>query len=553
MLIFLLAYLGGVLTILSPCILPVLPFVFGGAGRPFRQGMLPLLGGMALTFALFSSLAVVGGSWVVQANQWGRWLALGVLSLFALTLLSPALAERLSRPFIRLGGTLHQAQRDDAGAGSSFLLGIATGMLWAPCAGPILGLILTGAALRGASANTALLLLAYALGAVSSLAAALAAGGKILQGMKRYLGADVWVRRVLGVLVLLGVAAILLGWDRGVLTRLSKVRTEDWEQSLIARLHPENMPQAVQSSTGTPLASLSGATGWINSEPLTPKALHGKVVLIDFWTYSCINCLRTLPYIKAWDAKYRGSGLVIIGVHTPEFAFEKDLANVQKAVRDLGITYPVALDSRYAVWNGFENHYWPAHYFFDAQGRLRGHHFGEGEYDETEKQIQALLAEAHGGSVPRGVVEPSASSGAQAPSSEDVNSPETYIGTARAEHRVNPDQPLALNQWSLSGAWSVDAEHAVLKKSSGKIRFRFHARDLHLVLGGKPTRFIVRVDGAEPGENHGMDIDAAGRGRINGQRLYQLIRQKSDAGVQDRTFEIEFLDPGAEAFAFTFG
>jgi len=559
MIFWVLAYLGGVLTILSPCILPVLPFVFSTAEQPFRKSGLPLLAGMAVTFAAVATLAVAGGGWVVHANEWGRWLALGMLSLFALTLLSPGLAERFTRPFTRLGGTLLQSEQEERGLGASFILGVATGFLWAPCAGPILGLVLTGAALRGTSVNTSVLLLAYALGAATSLAAALAAGGKLLKGMKRYLGADVWVRRGLGLLVLLGVLAILLGWDRGVLTRLSRIRTESLEQTLIALLHPKAAEPAAlpQASSGNVLASLSGATGWINSPPLTPEALKGKVVLIDFWTYSCINCLRTLPYLKGWYEKYKDSGLVIIGVHAPEFAFEKDPNNVQKAVRELGISYPIAIDSQYAIWNAFGNQYWPAHYFIDATGTIRHHHFGEGDYPESEQEIQKLLAEIHPKNLPSGTLI-ALGGGAEAASLGNTElSPETYIGTARAENRVPPTQTLAPNQWSLNGVWTVGRENATLTHAPGKIRYRFHARDLHLVLGpgpsGSPVHFVVRVDGKEPGADHGSDIDSSGHGLIHEQRLYQLIRQANPMEIHNRLFEIEFTDPGVEAFAFTFG
>ena len=435
-----------------------------------------------------------------NANEWGRWIALVVLSLFAVTLLSPQLAEYISRPFTRLGSSLQQSQTQELGIGSSFILGAATGLLWAPCAGPILGLILTSAALKGASASTSILLLMYALGAATSLSVALFAGQKVFKAMKGYLGADEWVRRILGVLVLLGVAAIALGLDRGTLTRLSRVKTEVMEQKLIHLFHKDN---AASSMNGKPVADmimpeLAGAVSWLNSPPLTRESLKGKVVLVDFWTYSCINCLRTLPYIKAWAQKYRDSGLVVIGVHTPEFAYEKNPANVQKALMELGVTYPVAIDSNYAIWNAFQNQYWPAHYLVDAKGIVRSAHFGEGEYEEAESEIQGLLHETGTINVPSGFVHINAD-GTQAPSDgEDVESHETYIGSARAEHQVPFPHTLQLNQWSLGGHWKISPEHATLVQTPGKIIFRFHARDLHLVLGpgsdGKPIHFVVRLD-----------------------------------------------------------
>jgi thiol-disulfide isomerase/thioredoxin len=317
------------------------------------------------------------------------------------------------------------------------------------------------------------------------------------------------------------------------------------------------------------IPSLAGATTWLNSPPLSAEALRGKVVLVDFWTYSCINCLRALPYVKAWYAKYKDHGLVVIGVHAPEFAFEKDPANVRRAVSELGVTYPVALDNNYAIWQAFNNQYWPAHYFIDAAGHIRSHHFGEGNYDESEQTIRQLLAQGGYTNLPPPGMESAVAAGVQAPPDEAHDqSPETYIGYARAQNFRSPggfvhDQlqayeippALNLNQWALGGTWLVDGEQAASRKGSAKIVFRFYARDLHLVLGpgpdGKPIRFRVQLDGSAPGANHGADTDANGAGLIKEQRLYQLIRQS--AGVAEHVFSIEFLDPGVQAYSFTFG
>jgi cytochrome c biogenesis protein CcdA/thiol-disulfide isomerase/thioredoxin len=575
-----LAYLGGVLTIISPCILPVLPFVFARADRPFATSGLPMLAGMTVTFAAVATLAAVAGSWAVSANQYGRTAAIVLLALFGLTLLFPGLADWAMRPFVALGASLSRSA-DDAEASkkssivSSFLLGVATGFLWAPCAGPVLGLILTAAALNGANVGTTLLLLAYALGAATSLALALAIGGRVFAAMKRSLGVGEWVRRALGVAVLAAVVAISFGLDTGFLTRISLSGTNGLEQSLVDRLRTPAQSAQTSPAGGTEpnlgveggFPSLSGATAWLNSPPLTSESLKGKVVLIDFWTYSCINCLRTIPYIKAWAEKYKDHGLVVIGVHTPEFAFERDVDNVRRAVSDLKIGYPVAIDNDYKVWRAFDNEYWPAHYFIDAEGRTRYHHFGEGDYDGSERVIQRLLAEAGNSGVPQSLVSVAASGAEAAPSEGDDKSPETYIGYNRADNFVSPGGIVEdenhlydsadpkLNQWSLSGDWLVSGERATLTSDNGKIIYRFHARDLHLVLGptadGKPIQFRVTIDGQAPGEDHGADTDADGHGVVNGQRLYQLIRQSG--AIKDRTFEIQFLDSGVHAYAFTFG
>ena len=585
MLILFIAYLGGVLTILSPCILPVLPFVFARADRPFRSHGLPMLVGMALAFAGVATLAAVGGGWIVTLNEYGRYAAMALLALFGATLLFPRVADRLSRPLVALGLRMSDAQ---GSAFSPLWLGVGTGLLWAPCAGPILGLILTGAALNGASVGTSLLLLAYAAGACTSLAVALLSGGRLLAALKRMLPTGEGVRRIAGAAVLAGVGAIALGLDTGWLARLSLGTTSALEQALVDALRTDT-PQAQRTDTGflrvsdtrpapVParnlrveghLPSLAGATGWINSPPLTPEALRGKVVLIDFWTYSCINCLRTLPYVRAWADKYKDAGLVVLGVHAPEFAFEKNPANVRKAVKDLGIGFPVALDNDFAIWRGFDNQAWPAFYFVDAQGRIRHHQFGENRYDKAEQVIQQLLAEAGQADVAAGLVAPLGQGTQAAPGAEPAQSGETYLGHARAHGFASPGgiardrakayesaaSSLRTNQWALGGDWTVEAERAVLNHANGRIAYRFKARDLHLVLGpmadGKPVRFTVRVDGQPPLADHGADTDAQGHGVVDAQKLYQLVRQS--AGGRERLFEIEFLDAGAQAYAFTFG
>ncbi len=303
-------------------------------------------------------------------------------------------------------------------------------------------------------------------------------------------------------------------------------------QLLLATRHPAAVPLPIEGE----LPSLGGATAWLNSPPLSAAGLRGKVVLIDFWTYTCINWLRTLPYVRAWAEKYREHGVVVIGVHSPEFSFEHDIDNVRRAAKDMRVAYPIAIDNDYAIWSAFDNHYWPALYLVDAQGRIRSHQFAQG----TE-------AAADWG---------------------DLRSPENYVGDARTENFASPggavvDQPrvyatpahFSLNQWALAGEWTVGREATLLNEANGRIAYRFHARDLHLVMGpaawGTSVRFRVFLDGQAPGAAHGSDVDDQGNGTVTDQRLYQLIRQPKP--IADRQFEIEFLDAGVEAFAFTFG
>ncbi|WP_165419154.1 cytochrome c biogenesis protein DipZ [Rhizobium ruizarguesonis] len=591
MTLLIIAYLGGALTILSPCILPILPFVFARAGQPFVRSTLPMLAGMAATFALVATLAAVGGSWAIRANEYGRLAAIVLLALFGASLLSPRIASTLARPIVDLGNNLINATGGGRGTTtvkSALLLGVATGLLWAPCAGPILGLVLTGAALQGANLQTTFLLIAYAAGAASSLAVALLVGGKLFAAMKRSLGFGDRIRQVLGAAVLAGVAVVALGLDTSLLARLSYASTASLEQAVLDRLHakPLSGPSSELASNEVMIAaadakqpfrsdlpvegyapSLDGAVEWLNSTPLTTEQLRGKVVLVDFWTYSCINCIRTIPYIKAWAEKYKDQGLVVIGVHAPEFAFEKKIDNVKKAISDFQIGYPVAIDNDYSIWRAFENSYWPAGYLIDAKGQIRYHHFGEGNYNKTEKAIQDLLREAGSQTTASAPVARDAKGVEAGPDLGNIRSGETYLGYEQAANFASPEELQAdtarnytiaepgLNGWGLSGTWTVGRDQATLDQPGGGITYRFSARDLHLVLGpgagGKPVRFQVKVDGKAPGPDHGSDIDADGNGTVTATRLYQLVRQSGT--VAARNFEIRFLDRGVQAYAFTFG
>ncbi len=397
---YLIAFLGGLLTVLSPCILPVVPFLFANADRK-RSSILLTLGGMTLTFALISSLAVVSSEWVIQASNTGRHIALIVMAVFALSLISARVGDWLARPFVLLGNHLDPDASKKAGPMGSVMIGVATGLLWAPCAGPILGVILTGAMLQGANAQTSLLLLAYGAGSALSLGTLIFAGRGVVNRLKPSIPFTGWFRRGAGVAVLAGVAVISTGADKTLLAGTSSEGVTSVERNVL-----ENVPKVVDflvskvsadsrmdESKGA-MPSLSGAVQWLNSPQLSAESVRGKVVLVDFWTYDCINCQRTLPYVKDWAKKYEKDGLVVIGVHTPEYGYERIIDNVRDQVQKLGITYPVAIDNNYAIWRAFDNQYWPAHYLIDAKGQMRYSHFGEGRYEAQEQMIKQLLEEA---------------------------------------------------------------------------------------------------------------------------------------------------------------
>ena len=381
----LIAFLGGILTVLSPCILPVVPFLFAGAHRT-RSSILLTLGGMVLTFALISSLAVVSSEWVIKASSSGRQVALIVMVLFALSLISARVGDWLARPFVLLGNRIEPNRRKMSGPLSSIMIGVATGLLWAPCAGPILGVILTSAMLQGANAGTSLLLVAYGAGSALSLGTLIFAGRGLVNRLKPSIPVTGWLRRGAGVAVLAGAVMISTGADDVLLANTSSEGVSRVEKGLL-----ETVPKVVDylvskvkadssmDNAKGAMPSLTGAVEWINSPALSNESLKGKVVLVDFWTFDCINCKHTLPYVKDWAKKYGKDGLVVIGVHTPEYGFERIIDNVRDKVKEYGITYPVAIDNNYAIWRKFDNQYWPAHYLIDAKGQVRYTHFGGGQ------------------------------------------------------------------------------------------------------------------------------------------------------------------------------
>ena len=410
----------------------------------------------------------------------------------------------------------------------------------------------------------------------ASVAFGLYSSNRLFSVMSNSVSLKVWVLRVLSVAITMGFILIALGWDTRWPLRFSFVNAASAQEFPSAAFFPANLAameervanaQPALADEGA-MPDLGGATGWLNSAPLSAKSLRGKVVLVDFWTYTCINSLRPLPYVKGWAAKYKDAGLVVIGVHTPEFSFEHEPVNVERAVRDLMVNYPVAMDSNYRIWEAFHNDYWPAQYIVDAKGRIRHHHFGEGDYDEVERVIQQLLKENGASGLDGDLVSVNGQGVEAAPDFAHEESPESYLGYRQAERFASPERfakgspktynapaKPSLNQWGLSGSWTVGPEAVVLQSAPGKVIFRFHSRDLNLILApgkdGRPIHFKVTLDGVGPGDDCGSDSSPDGTGVIREPRLYQLIRQKE--GIQDRTFEIEFQEGGAQALDFTFG
>ena len=402
-----LAYLGGVLTIASPCILPVVPLVMARSGRPLVRDILPMLAGMASTFAVAASAATLGAGWLVRASEAGRIIALVLLGVVGASLLLPRVASVLAVLPIQLGRRLDPAAGGAPGVLGNVVIGAAVAMLWAPCAGPILGLVIAAAVAGGAGVRSVSLYLAFAAGAGTSLAIVLAAGGRVLERLRGGAGLDRWARRALGAATLAVVLLLASGRDADVFARAG-IATAPAEQRLVALFHPGERSSAPDPSPSAkpadppplpplnvegPFPGFAGGGAWINSAPLTPASLRGKVVMVDFWTFLCYNCLNALPHIEALENKYRDRGLVVVGVHTPEFPTEYDEANVRDEVKRLGVVYPVVMDNNYAIWRAFRNQYWPAAFFIDKTGKLRYHHFGEGAYDVQDRVVAQLLSE----------------------------------------------------------------------------------------------------------------------------------------------------------------
>jgi cytochrome c biogenesis protein CcdA/thiol-disulfide isomerase/thioredoxin len=539
------AFVAGVVTALSPCVLPVLPVVLaggatGGPRRPFA-----IVAGLVASFTVFTLTATALLGALGLPDDLLRNLAIAVVALVGLSLVWPRLGDVLGRPFYAI------ARRPTSGTGGGFVLGLSLGLLFTPCAGPVIAAVVTVAATRSLTVEAFLITLAYALGAgLVLLGVAVAARrGMSLRGVRAHAPA---VRRALGLAVLAVVVLMVLGIDRDLQTRVPGYTRalQSLEESASARgeldelVGGPGLVEEEQLADYGQAPELVGIRGWINSQPLTLASLRGKVVVLDFWTYSCINCLRTLPHLKAWDAAYRKDGLVILGVHTPEFAFEREPENVRRAVRDHGIAYPVALDPDFATWEAWDNRYWPAKYFVDRAGHIRYAHFGEGAYEESERVIRRLLAEDPGGALVSRAVSDRTPTGPQ--------TPESYLGYGRIDRYAgSPLQPdreeaytlpgrVPLHGLAYGGRWTVEEERIVAGKGA-RLRLHFVAGNVYLVLGtsGRPGTVGVRVDG-EP----------AGTTRVTHDDLYTLARVPGPKG--EHVLDLRF-SPGTEAYAFTFG
>jgi cytochrome c biogenesis protein CcdA/thiol-disulfide isomerase/thioredoxin len=577
--LLLVAFVAGLVTAVSPCVLPVLPIVLAaGAGDDRRRPYL-VIAGLIASFSLFTLASVQIISALHLPNSLLRDLAIVVVAIFGLTLLVPSLStayERATARFPAIG-----ARMAHPGLVGGLVTGVGLGLVWTPCAGPILGAVTSLAVTAPGSGATIALVVAYAVGAGLPLLA-IALGGRAALARLKLRSASAWASRALGVLVLVTAGLMAIGADTAISADLTSalpnwtgtLQTLERAQPVQAALHDLGVgPQGTTvpgsgSSTvsGLPVGpaapEFTGIDNWLNSKALTMAGLRGKVVLIDFWTYSCVNCIRSLPYVESWYQKYASAGLVIVGVHTPEFAFEHDAANVAAAIARFGITYPVAQDNEFGTWTAFANEYWPADYLIDATGHIRSTHFGEGDYVQTETEIRGLLAEAG-----------AAASALPTPASTEVpppitqsQTPETYIGTERADTFASPEQAAAGpasysfpkllpdDSFAASGTFDFQPQYAVAAKAGDRLVLSFNARDVYLVLAAdSPIPATVEVTGDATGLGGGAgteDVAADGSLTVGPARLYHLVHLSA---MGRGTVTITFNAAGARAYAFTFG
>lgn len=566
---FLIAFIGGFLTIAAPCILAVLPIILGSTvGQQNKLRPLVIVLGLTLSFTGFGVLFTYVTSLFGLSNNTLRTVALLFLGLFGLALIFPQVFEKIvasiqnffreTFPAKKTSANLKQPKK---GLLNAFLIGVSLGLVWVPCAGPILGAILTLAITQSDVTKVILLMLAYSLGAGLPMLAIGYGGNFVISRLKFLKARGELIQKISGVVLLLGVLLIGAGLDTKIATSLAEIFPQfNQLEEKILNTNTTELP--AMAPTGTKAPEITGTQAWINSPPLTLAALKGKVVIVDFWTYSCINCLRTLPYLNTWHETYKDDGLVIIGVHTPEFAFEKELPNVQKAVKDLNIQYPVVQDNDYKTWQAYDNHYWPAKYIVDRQGNVRFVHFGEGEYAETEKVIQELLFENT--QKPNDVVVKDMT--------EDVDftkiaTPETYLGYERGElngntETIKVDQPqlfteptkIETNRFYFVGSWTVGKEFVTLNKAGGKLMMNYQANKINLVAESPAQPVVAKVllDGQPiPKEKMGKDVRPDGTMMIDKATLYNLV--DTDTSYEKHTVTLEFQQSNARVYVFTFG
>lgn len=573
-----LAVVAGALTVLSPCILPILPpllsaSVSGGS----RHRPLWIVVGLAISFTLFGVIFALFGTFLGLSNATLRSAALLILFFFAWSLLLPSLWERIGAKIGALAQQIPGMSRlsTEQTPTSSLLLGASLGLIWAPCAGPILGIILTLAAVQSSFGPTLVLMAAYSLGAAVPMLLIGYGGRRISERVTSFRRWGSLSQKALGALTLATVVALFFNLDTLLLAKLpgSLFIANQIEKRLAGTTRSESdgfgPDSALAANKKSPYPVLGNmpeftqVTTWLNSPPLTKESLRGKVVLIDFWTYSCINCIRTLPAVTRWDEKYRNQGLVIVGVHTPEFQFEKEVDNIKAAIARHGIKYPVAVDNDYGTWKAYSNQFWPAKYLIDAEGKLRLTHFGEGDEDVFEQAIQSILMEAKLLHAPL-EVDPAKRNA----DFRRIHSPETYVGYQRASNFFSNERmaldtttnyttppALRLNYWALGGTWKVIDEAAILQTPGGKIQFRFQAPKLNLVMKGnaKGIPAKILIDGVPIAATlRGVDVGADGKTIIKDARLYNLVTLPKDDDAE-HLFEMIFESPNVELYAFTFG
>ena len=582
-----LAFLAGGLTVFSPCILPILPALLSASvtsKNPHRPFWIVL--GLCLSFALFSTIFAIFKSFLGLSNEVLRASALVILTFFGFSLLVPRIWEHIGLKISSFAQKLPivSGYSGESGPVGTIALGGALGLVWAPCAGPVLGIILTLATSQATFLSTFYLLGGYALGASIPMLLIGYGGQRLAQKILRFRALGAVAPKALGVVTLGSVLVLYFNLDTLLYSHLpdmfflsNKLEKKLVEKKQDFQLQKPAMADEHASLTAAPMSQktpsslpvlgtmpgFKGITAWLNSSPLTRADLRGKVVLVDFWTYSCINCIRTLPHVESWYQKYKDQGFVVIGVHTPEFGFEKNVSNIRKALTNFNITYPVAVDSDYETWNAYHNQFWPADYLVDSQGRIREVHFGEGHYRKTEDAIRSLLAEA--GSLKGSAGRPGS------PDSVDysaIQSPETYLGYSRAAsfgspEMVDPDASrqyttpfrLPLNYWALEGIWHISGEKIRPGSQNGAISFRFKAPKLNIVMKGigNGTSAIIFLDGSplKP-RDFGKDVAPDGRIMVRDAKLYNLVSLPS-GDRKTHLFQIRFEKPEVDVYTFTFG